>query len=115
MYEKGINEDILRALGERIRENRKAKGFSQEKLAELSDLHPTYISHLENGKANPSLIILTNIANALEVHICDLVTDKNKVAFDKTLLDIQSTLDSASADQKVKIIGMLEATKNILI
>jgi len=110
MYEKGINEDILRALGERIRENRKAKGFSQEKLA----VHPTYISHLENGKANPSLIILTNIANALEIHTCDLVTDKNKVAFDRTLIDIQSALDSAPADQKVKIITMLEAVKNIL-
>lgn len=114
MYEKGINEDLLRALGQRIRENRKGKGFSQEKLAELSDLHPTYISHLENGKANPSLIILTNIANALEVHICDLVTDKSKVAFDKTLLDIQNALDSSSADQKIKIQSMLEAVKNIL-
>ncbi|MGD9808534.1 MAG: helix-turn-helix domain-containing protein [Deferribacterales bacterium] len=114
MYEKGINEDILKALGERIRENRKAKGFSQEKLAELSDLHPTYISHLETGKANPSLIILTNIANALEVHICDLVTDKNKVTIDRTILDIQNALNSSEADQRVKILSMLEALKNIM-
>jgi len=60
------------------------------------------------------LIILTNIANALGVHICDLVTDKNKVAFDRTLLDIQSALDSSSADEKVKIQNMLEAVKNML-
>jgi len=114
MYEKGRDEDILRELGERIREHRKAIGFSQEKLAELANLHPTYISHLETGKANPSLLILTNIAKALDVHVCDLATDKSKVIFDNTLLDIQSKLDTSAPDQKAKIIGMLEAVKTLL-
>jgi len=114
MYEKGRDEDILRELGDRIREYRKGKGFSQEKLAELANLHPTYISHLETGKANPSLLILSHIAEALGAHVCELVSAKEKTTLDKTLIDIQSALDASKPDQKVKILGMLEAVTKFI-
>jgi transcriptional regulator with XRE-family HTH domain len=114
MFEKGVQEDLLRALGNRIREARKKIGFSQEKLAELSDLHPTYISHLETGKANPSLVILTNIANALEVHICELVAERQKLTLDTTLDEIQEVINSSSPDKQTKILNMLEAVRNLI-
>lgn len=46
---------------------RKEKKLSQEKLAELSNLHQTYISDVERGVRNPSLKTIEKIANALDV------------------------------------------------
>ena len=43
------------------------KGYSQEKLAELSNLTPKYISDLERGKFSPSLEKVGTIAKALEI------------------------------------------------
>lgn len=46
---------------------RKKRKLSQEKLAELSNLHQTYISDVERGVRNPSLKTIEKIANALDV------------------------------------------------
>lgn len=43
------------------------KGYTQEKLAELSNLTPKYISDLERGKFSPSLAKLEDIAKALDI------------------------------------------------
>lgn len=43
------------------------KGYTQEKLAELSNLTPKYISDLERGKFSPSLSKIDSIAKALEI------------------------------------------------
>ena len=59
--------DTLKKFGERVRELRTKKGLSQEELAELSGLHRTYISSLELGKRNVSLINIFALAKALGV------------------------------------------------
>lgn len=53
-------------LGKRLRELRKRKGISQEKLAELVNVDPTTISNIENGKNYPSISNLENILNSIE-------------------------------------------------
>jgi len=52
--------------------------MTQEKLAELTDLSPRYISNIENGSGNVSLDTIELIAEALEVEYIDLFTTKNK-------------------------------------
>ena len=42
--------DIAKSVGQRIRNYRTQLGWSQEKLAELSGCHPTYIGQLERGE-----------------------------------------------------------------
>ena len=59
--------DTLKRFGEKVREIRIKKGLSQEQLAELSGLHRTYISSLELGKRNVSLINIFALAKALGV------------------------------------------------
>jgi len=59
--------DALKKFGEKVRELRMKKGLSQEELAELSGLHRTYISSLELGKRNVSLINIHALAKALGV------------------------------------------------
>jgi len=60
---------IAKSFGERLRQLRKERKISQEKLAELSGLHRTYISSLERGGRNPTLMSLSAIADALGVEI----------------------------------------------
>jgi len=64
---------ILSQFGDRVREARRDKGFSQEVLAERSGLHRTYIGTVERGERNPALVNLVRIADALEVDVSSLM------------------------------------------
>jgi transcriptional regulator with XRE-family HTH domain len=66
---------IVEAFGARLQNIRKAQKLSQEKLAENSGLHRTYISSLERGKRNPTLITLQALAKALDIKIAYLVSE----------------------------------------
>lgn len=59
--------DPRTALGENIRRLRHEVGISQEELAERCDLHRTYISGIERGERNVSLLNIVEIARALKV------------------------------------------------
>ena len=47
--------DITKLLGQRIRNYRTEKGWSQEKLAELAGCHPTYIGQIERAEKNATI------------------------------------------------------------
>jgi len=58
---------MLRTLGKRVRELRHERGFSQEKLAELANIHENHVRRIEGGTANPSYLVVARIARALGV------------------------------------------------
>ncbi|MEC4003868.1 helix-turn-helix transcriptional regulator [Flavobacterium sp. SUN052] len=64
--------DIKQKFGLKIKELRKLKGFSQEKLANLADIDRTYLPTIENGNRNVSIEIVEKLAKALDVKIKDL-------------------------------------------
>ena len=64
--------DIAKAVGQRIRNYRTQKGLSQEKLAELSGCHPTYIGQLERGEKNATLESIERITAALGITLSRL-------------------------------------------
>ena len=64
--------DISKILGKRIRNYRTAIGLSQEKLAELSGCHPTYIGQIERGEKNATIESIEKIAKALNVTLSKL-------------------------------------------
>ena len=61
--------NISKILGQRIRNYRTAKGLSQEKLAELSGCHPTYIGQIERGEKNATIESIEKISTALGVSL----------------------------------------------
>jgi transcriptional regulator with XRE-family HTH domain len=65
-------ESIKIAFGKAVRKLRLENKLSQEKLAELSDLHPNYISSVERGEKNISLHNIYKIARGLNSHPCAL-------------------------------------------
>ena len=52
-----------------IRKIREGKGLSQEKLADMAELHRTYISSVERGERNVTVDSLERLADALNVDI----------------------------------------------
>ncbi len=60
-----MNENIKLKFGSTVKKLRAEKSISQEKLAELSGLHRTYIGSLERGKRNVSLENINKLAIAL--------------------------------------------------
>lgn len=67
-------KEILRSVGQNIRNIRKQKGYSQEQLAEKSNICSKYISSIEQGARNPSLIVLCRIANALQKDVSEILS-----------------------------------------
>lgn len=61
--------------GGRVRKRRLDLGWSQEKLAEESGLHWTYISSIERGERNISLLNILRVAEALEIDPGKLVRE----------------------------------------
>ena len=60
------------SLGKRIRYLRKQKGYSQEDLALECEINKNYLSDLERGRRNPSLLILDKVAKGLGVTLEEL-------------------------------------------
>jgi transcriptional regulator with XRE-family HTH domain len=67
--------DVVREqLGSNLRRHRRNAGLSQERLAELCDLHRTEIGLLERGERSPRLDTLVTLARGLELSSpCDLL------------------------------------------
>lgn len=59
--------DVRRRLGLNLKKLREEQGFSQESFADHCGLHRTYISGIERGVRNPTVVILDRIAKALKV------------------------------------------------
>lgn len=62
-------DDICKKFGLNVKKYRQNKGYSQEKLAEISGLHRTYISSVERGTRSISLNNIEKIANSLDIEI----------------------------------------------
>lgn len=65
------------AFGDRVRSLREATGLSQEKLAEKSGLHRTYISSIERGQRNVSLQNIHALSAALGVSVRELFPESD--------------------------------------
>ena len=64
--------DVRERVGNNVRRLRKKQGISQEELADRAALHRTYISGVERGVRNPTVVVLEKVADALGVELSAL-------------------------------------------
>ncbi|MBA4751225.1 MAG: transcriptional regulator [Novosphingobium sp. 32-60-15] len=67
--------DMRRLVGLNFAKLRKDKGFTQERFAEMSGFTQQYVSDLERGRRNPTVVTLFHLASALGVTPADLVAE----------------------------------------
>lgn len=68
--------DARLLVGQNVRRLRLAANLSQEAVAELMGVDRAYVSALELGKRNPTIITLWQVAEALQVRLADLVEEQ---------------------------------------
>lgn len=67
-------EIIVKSFASNVRAERARKKYTQEYLAEKADITTEYLARIEAGKFSPSLVVIVNLALALEVDIDKLIT-----------------------------------------
>lgn len=65
--------DILHEFGKHLRALRQARSVSQERLADDAGLHRTYVSSVERGERNISLVNIERLAVALGISVREMV------------------------------------------
>ncbi|WP_426339725.1 helix-turn-helix domain-containing protein [Pseudoduganella sp. S-14] len=68
-------DQIRKQLGLNIKALRRQKKLSQEELAHSTGLDRTYISQVERGVGNPSLLVLCKLAAIFEIDVIELMSD----------------------------------------
>lgn len=105
--EKTDDKQLLMNVGQAIKAARKAKRLSQEKLAEKTDLHPTYISKLEAGNTNATIMTLQSISLALDIQLSDFFNTTTDQAISDLFINIVSKTSSIDSLEKNKLIDII--------
>lgn len=67
--------DVRQRLALNVRRLRRDKGLSQEKFALEFGVDRTYVSGIERGVCNPTILVVERLAGALEVAVAELFAD----------------------------------------
>lgn len=64
---------ILTTLGKNVKSNRVRLNLTQSELADKARIHRNYVCNIENGRMNPTILLLLDITQVLGVEIDDLL------------------------------------------
>jgi transcriptional regulator with XRE-family HTH domain len=67
------NDPALKALAQAIVTLRRERSLTQEELGSRAEIHPTWISHVESGRVNPTFLNVVRISRGIGVSPADLV------------------------------------------
>ena len=102
------------SIGNRIKEIRMAKGWTQAKLAEESGIEPSNISHIERAATKLSLPTLVSIANALGATLDEIVYGSLIKSDHISMKIIDDILADCTPEELRSIAEIIKTTKNIL-
>ena len=102
------------SLGNRVREIRKSKKWTQAKLAEKSNVETSYISHIERAATKVSLPTLIQIANALEVTLDELVYGSLIKSEHVSVKLMDQLLADCTPDEIKALTEVVRTTKTVL-
>ena len=101
--------DKIQMIGIRIAEIRKQKGLTQEALAGKMEVSPKYLSSIERGRENPTLNMLINLADTLEVELEQIFTFIQIEDSKRRKALLESLLKKADDEQLKLAIKVLKA------
>lgn len=108
--------EISKVIGQRIRNYRIQQKLSQEKLAERSGCHPTYIGQLERGEKNATLESIEKIASALNIPLSQLFEKLEGGSTDESVplkcYEFLSTKSKEDQEQLYQLLIKMDQYKN---
>ena len=102
------------SIGNRIKEIRTAKGWTQAKLAEESGVEPSNISHIERAATKLSLPTMVNIANALGATLDEIAYGSLVKSSHVSVKMIDDILSDCSQEELKSLAEVLKTTKSVL-
>lgn len=93
------------SIGNKIRILRQNKKFTQEKLAEKSDMTQQHISKIEQGIVEPTYETVYRLAEALDVSVDTLIENNFKKIEDNNVYELLQKLDFLSVDDIKQLLG----------
>ena len=89
-------------IGSRIKELRKTRGLSQERLSERAEITPNYLSRVERGTENPTLDTLIKLTDALGVEMWE-VFDFGHITSRKNLKETLSRFAGETNEETLRV------------
>lgn len=108
--------DITHELGIRIRHYRKENHITQEQLAEICGLHPTYIGQLERGEKNATVESIYKIALGLNISMSKLFEDLEVIEDSPQSVpaDIYHQMLALPQDKQNEIVAIVSSIVKLL-
>jgi len=98
------DQDLARAIGDRVRRCRSAKGMTQERLAEALGVHAETVSRYETGAISASIALLYRLADVLGVQVEALLPSDHDSTSEAELVDHFRLLDG---EGRALVLGLL--------
>jgi len=111
------DREISQSFGLRIKALRRAKGLTQEKLAERAGLHWKFISLIETGKSDVTLTTISKLAHALDMDITDFFLAAFPAHYseakERLVAEILSVIKEGNDRQAEGIAEVIKASKKL--
>ncbi len=98
-------EELIKRLASRVREARKAQGLPRRVLSEMSGVSPRYLAQLEAGEGNISVMLLQRVAQALNLRIETLLSER--APWDRDVERVAMRFSAASMDVQQQVRAVL--------
>ncbi|HUD01715.1 MAG TPA: helix-turn-helix transcriptional regulator [Rhabdochlamydiaceae bacterium] len=72
------NDNCLKEFGKLVRQRRRSLDISQQELANIIEVHRSWIGRVEKGTTNPSLVTMMKICKGLNCSVLDLMPENKK-------------------------------------
>ncbi len=101
--------DTRKLIGNRIKNLRRTRGYSQERLAEIIGINPKYLSSIERGVENPTLDLFIRLSQGLKVGMHEIFQIEQEGAGPKILRKKLKTLvEEVEEGELARVIRILE-------
>jgi len=104
--------NVSEKFGKRLRSLRVSKKMSQEKLAEMSELHATYIGQIERGEKNPTVETVYKLSNGLGILPDEFFRNNSNSENFSVVNQIYNDILSLSAEKQRKLCEIINSIMN---
>jgi len=105
---------IQKQIGEKIRKKRIETGLSQEQLALLSGVTPTYLGQIERGERNPTVGLLEKLGESLDIDITYFFEDHYSTSIDRYTERILKCMQDLNDEQKSTVLQIIIMISKVL-
>jgi XRE family transcriptional regulator, regulator of sulfur utilization len=106
-----VNSELMKIIGDRLRNVRKERGLSQEELADRAGLHFTFVGKVERGEQNATLETIEKMTSSLGISLEQLfryIDPATEETDNYILMQIINKLQGRSIEEQRKVLKTIE-------